>query len=469
MTVATTSNRKTYAGDNVSTSFATSPVVFFDTSDLSIQVVNNTTGVSTLLVENTDYTVTGGDGTTGTVNLAGGSAPHGALLSGTTLVILRVLPITQTTDFVNGDNSDAEVAETALDRLTMVAQQLQETLDRAITLPSGDVSGSTNEFVSAASRAGLLLGFDASGLLTYYVPQVLPSSTITATVKVATPLVGTTTAADFFIETNGLNRWQIENTAGQMYPVGDNAQDIGKPTQRLRQVFTPIIDSGTTSPLSLSTNNGSQQMRLLNVTGAATFIDVFGGSTGSPANIGASGETNTNLNVFSTGTGTISLLTGGGVQLQVLHTASATRNITITGSNGGNPTLGVTGGSLAITPAVVMASTLVIQGGTLQVGTNPSATGTLNVPYGVGSIATRNNANSADQSLIDSRTVNGAVNITGLGLGGGGILAQAQIRPGVPTTSDIATGQWALWRDTSGATTKLYYNNAGSLQSVALA
>lgn len=41
-------------------------------------------------------------------------------------------------------------------------------------------------------------------------------------------------------------------------------------------------------------------------------------------------------------------------------------------------------------------------------------------------------------------------------------------KAGAPSTSDIPAGTWALVRDTSGATTKLYYNNAGTLQSVAL-
>lgn len=44
----------------------------------------------------------------------------------------------------------------------------------------------------------------------------------------------------------------------------------------------------------------------------------------------------------------------------------------------------------------------------------------------------------------------------------------AKTKAGAPTTSDVPAGTWVLIRDTSGATTKLYYNNAGTLQSVAL-
>jgi hypothetical protein len=44
----------------------------------------------------------------------------------------------------------------------------------------------------------------------------------------------------------------------------------------------------------------------------------------------------------------------------------------------------------------------------------------------------------------------------------------AKTKAGTPTTTDVPAGSWALIRDTSGATTKLYYNNSGTLQSVAL-
>jgi hypothetical protein len=55
--------------------------------------------------------------------------------------------------------------------------------------------------------------------------------------------------------------------------------------------------------------------------------------------------------------------TDGVVNLEILSVASGNRNVTIVGSNGGNPTISTTAGSLAITPAVVMASTLAVTGG----------------------------------------------------------------------------------------------------------
>jgi len=160
MTVSSTTNRKTFAGNGVTTSFATSPVVFFDTSDLVLTVVTDSTGASETLMENTDYTVTGGAGTTGTVSLAGGSSPYGAPAAGTTLVIRRVLPLTQDDDFLNNDINDAEVLEDRLDRLTMIDQQIDEETGRSLKVPSSE--GEQTDIV-VAGKAGYYLRRNVAG------------------------------------------------------------------------------------------------------------------------------------------------------------------------------------------------------------------------------------------------------------------------------------------------------------------
>jgi hypothetical protein len=162
MTVSSELNRKTFDGDDATTSFATSPIVFFETEDLTVYVVINATDVATLLVEDVDYTVTGGDGSTGTVNLAGGSDPHGALFSGTTLVVVRELGITQEADLVNNDASDAEVLEDALDKGTMILQQLDARVQRAAALAGSDITGADVTLPTPA--ANQLIGWDDDGL-----------------------------------------------------------------------------------------------------------------------------------------------------------------------------------------------------------------------------------------------------------------------------------------------------------------
>jgi len=160
MTVSSTTNRITYAGNGSTTSFATSPVVFFDTSDLVVTAVTDATGATESLVENTDYTVTGGSGSTGTVSTAGGTSPYGAPAAGVTLVILRVVPLTQADDFVNNDINDAEVLEDNLDKLVMIDQQQSEEVGRALKVPSSE--GEQTDIV-VAGKAGYYLRRNAGG------------------------------------------------------------------------------------------------------------------------------------------------------------------------------------------------------------------------------------------------------------------------------------------------------------------
>jgi hypothetical protein len=163
MTVSSTDSRKTYAGNGSTTSFATNPVVFFDDVDLTVYVVEDAdeTNVETLVLD-TDYTVSGGDGSTGTVDLSGGSSPYGAPASGYTLVIVRELDIVQEADFVNNDASDAEVAEDAIDRLTMICQELDQRIERSFGLPD---SATNTENQRVTPVAGYLIGWDDDGAM----------------------------------------------------------------------------------------------------------------------------------------------------------------------------------------------------------------------------------------------------------------------------------------------------------------
>jgi hypothetical protein len=165
MTVSSAINRVTFTGDDVTTSFDTTPVKFFATSDLLVYVTVTATGATTLKTEGTHYTVSGGDaasGAVGTVNLAGGSSPHGALLTGTKLVVIRELPLLQGADFVQNDASNAEVAEAAVDKLVMNVQRLDDLLSRSLVVSDGDVSGA--DFTVPTPAASKLLGWASNGL-----------------------------------------------------------------------------------------------------------------------------------------------------------------------------------------------------------------------------------------------------------------------------------------------------------------
>lgn len=128
MTVSSTQNRVSYTGNGVTTAFAF-PYRFLTNADLV--VYEN----EVLQVITTDYTVIGaGDDAGGTVTFV--SAPA----NGLEIVILRDPAITQELDLVENDSLPAESVEDAFDRLTMIAQRLDDRIDRSFVLSDAAIA-----------------------------------------------------------------------------------------------------------------------------------------------------------------------------------------------------------------------------------------------------------------------------------------------------------------------------------------
>lgn len=167
MTVQTTTSRADYTGNGTTTAF-TVPFYFLDNTHLTVLRTVIATGVSTTLVLNTDYTVTGAgvsSGGTVTCTIAPTSAQK--------LSILRNVPLTQLIHYVPNDPFPAASHEQALDQLTMEMQQVNEQLSRAIVLPPATTGVSTALPTAAASQ---LIAFNNTGTA---LTTVNPSDVIT--------------------------------------------------------------------------------------------------------------------------------------------------------------------------------------------------------------------------------------------------------------------------------------------------
>jgi hypothetical protein len=129
MTVSTEVDHNEYTGNGVTTSF---PYTFrvFKESDLVVQVVDLNENI-TVLVLDTDYTVTGAGGYNG-----GNVILSKALANGYQISISRELPVTQETDLRNQGKFFAEVHEDAFDKLTMLIQQVRSWFSLALRKPS---------------------------------------------------------------------------------------------------------------------------------------------------------------------------------------------------------------------------------------------------------------------------------------------------------------------------------------------
>ncbi|HAO0317781.1 TPA: hypothetical protein IGZ62_002135, partial [Escherichia coli] len=129
MTVSTEVDHNEYTGNGVTTSF---PYTFrvFKESDLAVQVVDLDENIAVLALD-TDYTVTGAGGYNG-----GNVILSKALANGYQISISRELPVTQETDLRNQGKFFAEVHEDALDKLTMLIQQVRSWFSLALRKPS---------------------------------------------------------------------------------------------------------------------------------------------------------------------------------------------------------------------------------------------------------------------------------------------------------------------------------------------
>ena len=128
MTVGTAGNKFTYAGDGATVAFSF-PRLFAASGDLRVILRADATGEETVQTIVTDYDVSGaGEPAGGTVTMA--SAPE----AGETLVIVRRTEQRQETDYVTGGGFSAKSHEDALDKLTLMVQDLEEKVNRALKL-----------------------------------------------------------------------------------------------------------------------------------------------------------------------------------------------------------------------------------------------------------------------------------------------------------------------------------------------
>jgi len=130
------------------TSFAV-PFEFFDDSDLNVYID------TTLQTITTDYTVTGGAGSTGTVTIT--------VTGPKTVIFTRDTTIERTTDFTAGVDINRAALNTQLDTLTAIAADNKDLGERSIRITDYDPAAANLLLPDAATRADKLLSFDTEG------------------------------------------------------------------------------------------------------------------------------------------------------------------------------------------------------------------------------------------------------------------------------------------------------------------
>ena len=150
------------------TSF-TVPFEFFDNGDLKVYVDG------TLKTITTHYTVSGGDGSTGTITMSVTGASGGS-----TVVITRDIPLARTTDFPTSGAFAVATLNRELDRFTAMQADRADDNDRSIKLKDQDATSSM-ELPLKADRVGKYLRFNETSGDIEPTAQAVDTSGITTT------------------------------------------------------------------------------------------------------------------------------------------------------------------------------------------------------------------------------------------------------------------------------------------------
>ena len=178
MTISVANNNPrvsyTVAQGQTQTSFTVN-FEFFADADLRVFVDN------TLKTITTHYTVSGGNGSTGTVTMSVTGASGGS-----TVTIVRAIALERTTDFPTSGAFNISSLNTELDRIIAIHADVDDTAERGLRLQESDDAVST-QLPLKDTRKGTVLAFNA----TTGVPEAGPSISSVTTVATQSANINT--------------------------------------------------------------------------------------------------------------------------------------------------------------------------------------------------------------------------------------------------------------------------------------
>ena len=241
MTVSSTTTKNSYSGNASTTVFAYGFKIFSD-DDITVIIRTDSTGAEVTKTKTTHYTVSGvGSSSGGNVTFTSGNTPA----SGETVVLLRSTARTQLTDYTPNDPFPAASHEDALDKLTFIAQEIEEELARSIKVSKTNTISSSEFTTSASARANKLLSFDGSGDLTVTEGKV---DTVTATAS-SVSAGGSPTASATYTASTGALALALGIPTGATGATGNSAG--------LQMTFSNSTSDADPGAGKLALNNGT--------------------------------------------------------------------------------------------------------------------------------------------------------------------------------------------------------------------
>ena len=251
MTVDTDVAEWTFNFTGAETSYAMNPGYFAANSDIQI-ALRPASGADSTLTEGVHYSLTGAGVQNGGV-ITVISFP----LSAGTVIVERVVAITQETDRAESIAYPESVTEADFDKIVMIAQQLNRKILRALRHPAGETAGALPGKAAMASR---LLAFDASGD-----PEAGP---LTSTVTDLATAVDDAEAAEAAAAASAVA------AAASATAAAAEAQDVSALVQNIPNMATATGD-GATATVTLPAEPVDEKALLVSLDGIFQHTDAF--------------------------------------------------------------------------------------------------------------------------------------------------------------------------------------------------
>ncbi len=330
----------TVAQGQTQTSFAV-PFEFFDNADLNVYIDG------TLKTITTHYTVSGGDGSTGTVSMSvtGGTG-------GSTVVITRDIQLERTTDFPVSGAFNIVALNTELDRLVAIAADLDDRASRALQLTDFDAAVSL-VLPEVDTRKGKTLAFNASTGAVEAGPSISDTQTVSAAsadIALLADIQDGTTATNA-ITTVASNNSNVTTVAGisanvttvagissDVTAVAADATDIGTVATNIASVNTVATNIADVITVANDLTEAVSEVETVanDLNEAVSEIDTVAGSI---TNVDTVGSGITNVNTVATNISNVN--TVAGISANVTTVAGDTANIgTIATDLNGSDTIG---------------------------------------------------------------------------------------------------------------------------------
>lgn len=317
MTISVSDNtpRVSYTvGQGVTQTSFTVNFEFFADADLRVFVDN------TLKTITTHYTVSGGNGSTGTVTMSVTGATGGS-----TVVIVRAIALERTTDFPTSGAFNISSLNTELDRIIAIHADVDDTAERGLRLQESDDAVATTLPLKDA-RKGTVLAFNA----TTGVPEVGPSISSVTTVATQSANINTLAGINANITTVAGIAANVTTVAGvasnvsTLAPISANVTTVAGISSNVTTVAG--ISSDVTAVANIASDVSAVENIKANVTSVANNASNINSAVANASNINSAVSNASNINAAVSNASNIN--TVAGIDANVTTVAGIASNVT---------------------------------------------------------------------------------------------------------------------------------------------